>query len=110
MHGDADLAQAQRALAEHVARRVDQASPKAPWATIRIPIIASLPLTFLLQRIDEHAGDVEAGLVLDLAEAGRAGDVDFGEVVADHVQPDQQQAARGEHRPERLGDLAVARR
>ena len=38
------------------------------------------------------AGDVEAGLVLDLEEAGGAGDVDFGQVVADHVEPDEQQA------------------
>ena len=38
----------------------------------------------------------------DLVEAGRAGDVDLGEVVADHVEADQQQAAPRERRPERV--------
>ena len=47
-----------------------------------------------LERVDEHLGDVEAGLLGDLLEAGRAGDVDLGQAVADHVEPDQQQAAR----------------
>ena len=62
-----------------------------------------------LERVEEHRGDVEAGLLGDLLEAGRAGDVDLGQAVADHVQADQQQAARRQHRAERLGDLAVAR-
>src|SRR5690349_20982993 len=57
----------------------------------------------------EGAGDVEAGLVLDFAEARRAGDIDLGQPVADHVEPDEQQAALRERRPERLGDLALAR-
>ena len=39
-------------------------------------------------------GDVEAGLLGDLLEAGRAGDVDLGQAVADDVEADQQQAAR----------------
>ena len=37
--------------------------------------------------------DVEAALLGDLLEAGRAGDVDLGQAVADDVEPDQQQAA-----------------
>lgn len=32
---------------------------------------------------------------MDLDHAGRAGDIDLGQVVADHVDADQQQAARG---------------
>src|SRR4051812_42563464 len=48
------------------------------------------------QRVDEHLGDVEAGLVGDLLEAGRAGDVDLGERVADDVQAHQQQATAGQ--------------
>ena len=63
-----------------------------------------------LERVDEGRGDVEAGLLGDLLEAGRAGDVDLGEAVADDVEADQQQAARRQRRPDRLGDLAVARR
>src|SRR3954462_5760391 len=61
------------------------------------------------QRADEGPGDVEAGLVLDLAEAGRAGDIDLGEPLADYVEPDEQQSALRERRPERLGDLALTR-
>ena len=49
-------------------------------------------------------------LLGDLLEAGRARDVDLGEAVADDVEADQQQAARRQRRPDRLGDLAVARR
>src|SRR2546427_4040172 len=47
------------------------------------------------QRVDEHLGDVEAGLLRDFLEAGRAGDVDLGEAVADHVQPGEQQPPGG---------------
>src|SRR5690606_4572288 len=54
--------------------------------------------------------DVEAHLLTDLLEAGRAGDVDLGDVVADEVESDEQQPARGERRRERLADLAIARR
>jgi hypothetical protein len=54
-----------------------------------------------LQRVDEHRRHVEAGLVEDLLKTGRAGDVDLGQAVADHVQPHQQQAARGQHRAQR---------
>src|SRR5436189_3893795 len=41
-----------------------------------------------LERVDEHRGDVEAGLLGDLLEAGRAGHVDLGEAVADDVEAD----------------------
>src|SRR4051812_40941671 len=43
--------------------------------------------------VDEGPRHVEAGLLADLLEAGRAGDVDFGEAVADDVDADEQQAA-----------------
>ena len=43
-------------------------------------------------------------------KAGRAGDVDLGQAVADDVEADQQQAARRQQRADALGDLAVARR
>ena len=56
------------------------------------------------------AGDVEAGLLGDLDEAGRARHVDLGQVVADDVEADDQQALGPQRRPERRGDLAVARR
>src|SRR5688572_23322881 len=62
-----------------------------------------------LERVEEPRGDVEAALRGDLLKAGRAGDVDLGQGVADHVEADQQQAARREDRPDVLRDLAVAR-
>jgi len=44
-----------------------------------------------LQRIDKHGGDIKTGLLKNLLKTGRAGDVDLGQAVADHVKPDQQQ-------------------
>src|SRR3954470_17293983 len=61
-----------------------------------------------LERVDEHLRHVEAGLIGDFLEAGRAGDVDLGEDVADHVQADQHQAAAGELGADDAGDLAFA--
>src|ERR1041384_906286 len=37
--------------------------------------------------------NIESELLVECAHAGRAGDVDFGQVVADHVQADEQHAA-----------------
>src|SRR5690606_13868346 len=45
---------------------------------------------------------------IDLADAGWAGHVDLGEVVADHVQADEQQAAPAQLGPYLGGDPAVA--
>src|SRR5438309_550759 len=61
-----------------------------------------------LQRLDEHHGDVKAGLVLDFDKAGRTGHVDLGQVIADHVQSDQQKPAIGQRRTERSRDRAVS--
>src|SRR5580765_897200 len=63
-----------------------------------------------LQRIDEHLRHVEPALLRDFLEPGRAGHIDLGQAVADHIQADEQQAALREHRADGLGDLAVARR
>src|SRR5690606_34170962 len=46
--------------------------------------------------------------IVDFADAGRTGDVDFGEVVADHVQADEQQAALAQLGADDGGDLAIA--
>src|SRR3982750_4734532 len=61
-----------------------------------------------LERVEEHRRDVETALLRDLLKAGRAGHVDLGQAVADHVEADQQQAARNKDRAQVLGDLAVA--
>ena len=61
------------------------------------------------QRLREGVGDVEAGLLADLDKAGRTGDVDLGQVVAYHVEPDDEQTLGRERAPDRFGDLAVTR-
>src|SRR5262247_2899140 len=71
------------------------ASPKLPCETIRMPIMVAPELAARgLDRVEEHPGDAEAGLLRDLLEAGRAGDVDLGEPVADHVEADEEQPLR----------------
>src|SRR6185295_8596027 len=64
----------------------------------------------LFQRLRKGAGHVESGLLADLNKPGRTGHVDLGQVVADHVQPDDEQTLGRERTPYRLGDLAIARR
>jgi uncharacterized iron-regulated membrane protein len=61
-----------------------------------------------LERVDEHRRHVETALLGDLLEAGRAGDVDLGQHVADDVQSHQQQPARSQRRAQRLCDFQVA--
>src|SRR5574341_1615291 len=112
-------------------------SPSVPCEMIRIPIMkgASNPVNEtaivysfalqhaaapaarkrrsanrLLQRVQEHAGDVEAGLLGDFLEAGGTGDVDLGQPVADHVQPGEEHPFLREHGAKRVRDLAVALR
>src|SRR5512143_2888246 len=58
---------------------------------------------------DELCRDVVPGLRGDFLEAGRTGDVDFGEAVADHVEPGEENAVFPGPRGDGLGDLAVAR-
>src|SRR2546425_1898766 len=60
--------------------------------------------------VEKHPGDIEAGLVGDFPEAGRAGDVDLGEPVPDHVQADEEQALARELRPDRVRDFQVSPR
>ena len=59
------------------------------------------------QRIDKHRRHIASGLVVDFLETGRTGHIDLGDIVADHIDPDQQQATRRQHRTERLADLAI---
>src|SRR5665647_441341 len=58
------------------------------------------PLSCFFQGVEQHAGDVETGLLGDFLEAGRAGDVDLGEIVADYVKANQQQSLRVKPRTE----------
>src|SRR3954470_10112413 len=57
---------------------VSMAVAVSPCVTRRTPIPQASSLHPVFERRDEHGGDIEAGLVLDLAEAGRAGDVHLG--------------------------------
>src|SRR3989442_9858250 len=109
------------------------ASPRAPCATMRTPtmipvseVTAFRPSlttaagTMNWQRsllayggfdsVEKHPGDIEPGLVGDFPEAGRAGDVDLGEPVPDHVQADEEQPLARELRPERVRDFQVSPR
>src|SRR5437773_7510958 len=76
------------------------AVPISPWVTSNTPIIGmekpSLQPGF--ESGDEGAGDVEAALILDLAEAGRTGDIHLGKPVADDVEAHQQQPSLCERR------------
>src|SRR6185503_9807643 len=62
----------------------------------------------LLDRVPDQRSDVGAAEALDLADAGRRGDVDLGEVVADHVDADEEEAALAQLRADSGADLLVA--
>src|SRR5438445_838797 len=110
-----------------------RASPRAPCATMRTPTM--IPVSEVtafrpslttaagtinwersllpyggFDSVEKHSGDIEAGLVGDFPEAGRAGDVDLGEPVSDHVQADEKQPLARELRPERVRDFQVSPR
>lgn len=67
----------------------------------------STSLELLIDGIHQHRADVGAKGVVDLADAGRAGDVDFGQVLADHVEPYEQQAFLAQGRADLCGDPAI---
>src|SRR5690606_16245965 len=62
----------------------------------------------VLQRIEQHPRDIQPELAVEFADAGRAGDVDLGEPVADHVQADEAHAAPFHLGTDLGGDPAVA--
>src|SRR5688572_8236010 len=72
--------------------------PMSPWVTMRTPImdVEDPSLQLSLEGFEEHAGDVEAGLVLDFAEAGGAGDVHLGQPVADDIEAHDQETPCGQ--------------
>ncbi|KAG1597788.1 hypothetical protein G6F46_014250 [Rhizopus delemar] len=61
-----------------------------------------------LERVEQGAGNVQAVLGIQLAHAGRAGHVDFGQVIANHVQADEAHATALHLRADLGGDPAVA--
>src|SRR5882762_6165872 len=109
------------------------ASPRAPCATMRTPTM--IPVSEVtafrpslttaagtinwersllpyggFDSVEKHSGDVEPRLLSDLLKAGGAGDVDFGQVIPDHVQADEEQPLARELRPERVRDFQVSPR
>ena len=61
-----------------------------------------------LDLVPDQRRDVGAAEILDRADAGRRGDVDLGEEVADHVDADEQQPALAQRRAEAFADVALA--
>ena len=62
---------------------------------------------FFFNGIHEDGGHVDAGLLVNFLKAGGAGDVDFGDVAADDVQPNEQQTSRSQALADGLGSGAV---
>src|SRR5580698_5110953 len=60
--------------------------------------------------VDDVGCEVGAVELVDFLDAGRTGDVHFGEEVADDIEPDEVEAVALETRAQHLTDLAVARR
>ena len=42
-----------------------------------------------LQRVQQAAADIQIVQAVEFADTGRAGDVDLGQVIADHIQADE---------------------
>src|SRR5690606_14014751 len=59
------------------------------------------------QTLNQLSGHINAGIAADLAHAGGAGDVDFGEVVADDVQANKVQPFFFQNRADFFSDGAV---
>src|SRR3546814_5281850 len=63
-----------------------------------------------LDRVPDPRLQLHPVEAVDLLEAGRRGDVDLGQMRADHVDADEDQAALLQGRADRLADLALAGR
>src|SRR5690606_14195465 len=67
------------------------AAQSAPVTEKNLRTVSRFELLF--DAIHQFSADIRIEGCIDLADAGWAGHVDLGEVVADHVQADEQQAA-----------------
>src|SRR5690554_4308227 len=82
------------------------AAQSAPVTEKNLRTVSRFELLF--DAIHQFSADIRIEGCIDLADAGWAGHVDLGEVVADHVQADEQQAAPAQLGPYLGGDPAVA--
>ena len=57
--------------------------------------------------VEKLAGDIKPELRIEFTQAGRRGDIDFGQPVADDVETDEQHAAAFQFGPDLGGDPAV---
>src|SRR3954454_13224657 len=64
----------------------------------------------VFDRVPDLRLDIDAVETVDLLNAGWRGDVDLGQVIADHVDADEDQSAFLQCRADRLADVALARR
>src|SRR5579864_8755478 len=64
--------------------------------------------SFRLDLVPDQRRDIRAAEIFDGADAGRRGDVDFRQKIADHVDADEQQAALAQRRAEPLADMPFA--
>src|SRR5690242_5616897 len=74
------------------------------------PPLGPVGFDLALRHVPDHGGDVRPSERGDLPDAGRRGDVDLGEIVADHVDAGKDQPAPLELRPKPRANLLVALR
>src|SRR5690242_1555689 len=67
-------------------------------------------LAVLLDRIPDQRGDIGTAEALHLADAGRRSDIDLGQIVADHIDADEDETLGLQIRPQPFADLALALR
>src|SRR5882724_8338969 len=85
------------------------AEMRAPGGTVAPGSgIAAAGVVTALDGVPDVALERDAVEAVDLLQSGRRGDVDLGQVVADHVDADEDQAALGQRRADDLADLALA--
>ena len=72
--------------------------------------LSAQPATFPSTASQNSAAMSGAAEALHLADARRRGDVDLGQIIADHVDADEDEAAALQLRADRLADLALALR
>src|SRR5438477_10550 len=63
----------------------------------------------LFESVRKAIRDVEPGLLRDLNETGRTGDIDLGQEVADDIEADHEQSFGRQLGTDALGDLAITR-
>ena len=64
-------------------------------------------MQLLVDSLHQQAANVGTERIIDLANAGRAGDVDFRQMLADHIQAYEQQAFFPQGRADLRGDPAI---